>query len=261
MKYYFAYGADLNGEEFEKECPSLEKIASARLDDYEFFVDESGVPNIKKFAGGRVYGGIWEISDADFERLYLLHGTGIKQVHAKTEKRFCDRKLPADIEVFARIRNPPLLGICTNASLQDLFYGALDFSLPEFYIEYTQRFYAKHVFVYSELLRGYANDYIAEKMKIKMAGIAQTCEEYFTEKTLRGEPVLNGNSGEMARVAGILYRLKSMRQLDFFDGIFANRKFFRRYPIRVKKIRKDFVYAWCYFKEESSNLGILEVME
>ena len=48
MKYYFAYGADLNSEIFEKICPSLEKIASARLDDYEFFVDESGKPNIKK---------------------------------------------------------------------------------------------------------------------------------------------------------------------------------------------------------------------
>ena len=152
MKYYFAYGADLNSEIFDKICPSLEKIASARLDDYEFFVDESGKPNIKKSVNEHVYGGIWRISDSDFNNLESPYSLGLLQTNVKIEKSFCSGGIPKDAEIFTCINKSSSFGICKDASLQDLFYGALDFDLPEFYLEFTQRFYAKYVFIYSKLL-------------------------------------------------------------------------------------------------------------
>lgn len=183
MKYYFAYGADLNGEEFEKICPSLEKIASARLDDYEFFLDESGKPNIKKSANKHVYGGIWRISDSDFNNLESPRTLGLLQTNVKIEKSFCSGGIPKDAEIFTCINKSSSFGICKDASLQDLFYGALDFDLPETYLEFTQRFYAKYVFIYSKLLMGYENDYITKKLKIKEIGRCQTCEKYNIEKS------------------------------------------------------------------------------
>ena len=260
MKYYFAYGADLNGEEFEKICPSLEKIASARLDDYEFFLDESGKPNIKKSANKHVYGGIWRISDSDFNNLESPYSLGLLQTNVKIEKSFCGEGIPKDAEIFTCINKSSSFGICKDASLQDLFYGALDFDLPETYLEFTQRFYAKYVFIYSKLLMGYENDYITKKLKIKEIGRCQTCEKYNIEKS-DGKTILKNVPSELTRGKGFVYKLNNMRQLDFFDGIFANREFFRRYPIRIKTTQGEIFLAWCYFKEEPLNLGILEVME
>lgn len=260
MKYYFAYGADLNGEEFEKRCPSLEKIASARLVDYEFFVDESGNPDIKKSASEHVYGGIWRMSDSDFKKLAHPFNLGLVGMLIKIERYFCDEKIPNGTEIFTSIKESSNLGICSGAALQNLFYGALDFSLPELYIEYTQRFYAKHIFIYSKLLMGYTNDYIASKLKIKEVGAGQTYDKYNKEKN-GGRIIPKNIPGEMAHLKGVIYQLVNMRQLAFFDGIFANRKFFRRYPIRVKISKGEIFLAWCYFKEEPLNLGIIEIME
>ena len=260
MKYYFAYGYDLNGEEFEKNCPSLIRIASARLEDYKFFVDELGKTNIKTSVGKSVYGGIWKISDSDFKRLENKTDLLLTSVPVKIERYFCEEIIPNDAEIFTVIRKSNRLGICSDASLQDLFYGALDFGLPESYLEFTQRFYAKHIFIYSKLLIGYDNDYITDKLKIKKLAKAQTCSNYKRVR-YKQEILLYNIDDDKLSTEGMVYQFDNMKALEFFDGIFANRKFFRRYPIRVKTTQNEIVLAWCYFKEESLNLGIIEIME
>lgn len=260
MKYYFAYGSDLNGEEFEKFCPSLTKIASARLEDYEFFVDESGKPNIKRSEGASVYGGIWKISDLDFKRLENESNSLFVPTSIKIEKYFCEEIISNNADIFTAIRKSKKLGICADESLQDLFFGALDFKLPEDYIEFTQRFYTKHIFIYSKLLAGYDNDYIADKLNLKKADMAYTCSKYARQKIER-DVLINNICDDGMPIRGIVYSLNDMKSLGFFDGIFANRKFFRRYPIRVKTTHGEVIRVWCYFKEESLNLGIIEIME
>ena len=260
MKYYFAYGYDLNGEEFEKNCPSLQKIASAKLEDYDFFVDSFGKPNIKKSVRDCVYGGIWKISDSDFKRLENETDLLLTSVPVKIERYFCEEIIPNNTKVFTVIRKSKELGTCSDASLQDLFYGALDFGLPESYLEFTQRFYAKHIFIYSKLLIGYDNDYITDKLKIKKLAKAQTCSNYKRVR-YKQEILLYNIDDDKLSTEGMVYQFDNMKALEFFDGIFANRKFFRRYPIRVKTTQNEIVLAWCYFKEESLNLGIIEIME
>ena len=260
MKYYFAYGYDLNGEEFEKNCPSLQKIASAKLEDYDFFVDSFGKPNIKKSVRDCVYGGIWKISDSDFKRLENKSDSLCVLPSIKIEKYFCEEIIPNNAEIFTVIKKSKELGICTDSSLQDLFYGALDFGLPETYLEFTQRFYAKHIFISSKLLSGYDNDYIMDKLNLKKVDIAYSCSKYARQKNER-DVLINNISDDGLSIRGIVYSFNDIKLLDFFDGIFANRKFFRRYPIRVRTIQEEVIWAWCYFKEESLNLGIIEIME
>ncbi len=260
MKNYFAYGADLNGEEFEKLCPSLKKIASACLDNWEFFVDEFGTTNIKASEERFVWGGVWQISDKDFEKLKSVYSSEMIELSVRIEKIFSDKETSRETKVFTKVGKSQKGGICTDCTLQDLFYGGLDFKLPEDYLEFTQRFYANNVFIHSELLRGYENDYIADKLAITPVGVGETCETYVREKSGK-EILLKNIPYGKHRTKGIIYKLNDMKALVFFDGIFANRKFFRRYPIRIKTSDGEIILAWCYFKEETLNLGILEVME
>src|SRR3989344_5905967 len=72
---YFAYGANMNHGKMEIRCPGYKFIGRAQLSDYQFVYDGKskvrggGVGNIIPKAGSVVWGGLYEINQADLNSL------------------------------------------------------------------------------------------------------------------------------------------------------------------------------------------------
>lgn len=262
--YYFAYSANLNSEIMTKLCPSAMAIASARLKDSDFFVDSSGLPNIREKIGSFVYGVIYKLSNKDIDKLNPEKLKKLKYSHVEILRNPISKKLEecdfAKKPIFTDVCLNKRVGYPMGSVLQDVFYGALEFKIPETYIDYTQRFYAQHIFLYSRLLAAYENDFAMKYFGFRKIGLAFTEGRYKkveNKKNTYLENIMEGGN----KIMGCLYKINDFNALSHLDGIFANRRLYRRYPIRIAYGENKAIRAWCYFKEKSKNLGVLEIME
>lgn len=73
MKYYFAYGSNLNKEQMKMRCPSATVRGSSVIEDY-MLVFRRGVLTIEPSKGDCVPVGIWKITDDDERRLDVYEG-------------------------------------------------------------------------------------------------------------------------------------------------------------------------------------------
>ncbi len=74
MKYYLAYGSNLNKGQMEKRCPGAVPVGTMMLKGYELLFKGCGVLTIEKKRGGRVPLGIWEVNDGHEKSLDLYEG-------------------------------------------------------------------------------------------------------------------------------------------------------------------------------------------
>ena len=78
--YYFAYGTDLGHETMKKICPDCKPLFPAELPNYKLAFTgwerkwRGGIATIRPFRGGRVMGGVYEISDRDMKLLDRQQG-------------------------------------------------------------------------------------------------------------------------------------------------------------------------------------------
>lgn len=80
-KLYFAYGSNLNVEQFFRRCPAAKRFSRCGLPDYVLFFD--GVADIRPQPGGMVEGAIYEITDRC--ELALDRYEGFPHLYGKTE--------------------------------------------------------------------------------------------------------------------------------------------------------------------------------
>lgn len=73
MKYYLAYGSNLNMGQMQQRCPDAVPITSAVILDYRLLF-RRGVATIEPKKGCSVPVGIWKISDADEKELDRYEG-------------------------------------------------------------------------------------------------------------------------------------------------------------------------------------------
>ena len=73
MKYYLAYGSNLNKEQMAHRCPGAEPIGAALINDYEL-VFRRGYLTIEPHEGAAVPVGIWRISDENEKALDRYEG-------------------------------------------------------------------------------------------------------------------------------------------------------------------------------------------
>ena len=72
MKYYLAYGSNLNKEQMQKRCPDAVPVGTMVLKGYELRF--RGPLTIVKKKGGRVPLGIWQVSEEDEKSLDRYEG-------------------------------------------------------------------------------------------------------------------------------------------------------------------------------------------
>lgn len=72
MKYYIAYGSNLNKRQMKHRCPDAVPVGSATIPDYELVF--RGVATIEPKSGASVQCGIWKISAEDEKSLDRYEG-------------------------------------------------------------------------------------------------------------------------------------------------------------------------------------------
>jgi len=74
-RLYFAYGSNMDEDQMHERCPSAEKVGVAVLRDHRLVFNrrgsyrDGGVASVVPESGQRVYGVVWRIGAAEFERL------------------------------------------------------------------------------------------------------------------------------------------------------------------------------------------------
>ena len=77
MRYYLAYGSNLNIQQMQTRCPSAKPVGSVPLDGYELLFrgrNGSAVATIEPKVGGVVPCGLWLITDKDEASLDCYEG-------------------------------------------------------------------------------------------------------------------------------------------------------------------------------------------
>ena len=74
-QYYFSYAADMNETRMARLCPNVEPINKARVYDYRFLINSSGVATIEPYKGAYVEGLLWSVFPEDLEVLDRYHGS------------------------------------------------------------------------------------------------------------------------------------------------------------------------------------------
>ena len=129
MKYYLAYGSNLNKEQMGRRCPGAIPVGTMMLEGYELAFRMPGVLTIDEKEGGKVPVGIWKVDEQ--HEMALDYYEGFPRVYYKKEVRIPKRK-----KGFVYIMNEGRELFGTNDYYYDICkQGYKDFGLDEKYLE------------------------------------------------------------------------------------------------------------------------------
>ncbi|EKM82448.1 hypothetical protein AGABI1DRAFT_117923 [Agaricus bisporus var. burnettii JB137-S8] len=66
---YFGYGSNMWIDQMDRRCPENKYLGIARLADWKWFICEKGYANVVRSPGDEVWGLVYEISEADEQKL------------------------------------------------------------------------------------------------------------------------------------------------------------------------------------------------
>lgn len=127
MKYYLAYGSNLNKEQMQKRCPGAVPVGAMVLKGYELRF--RGPLTIVKKKGGRVPLGIWQVNEEHEKALDRYEG--FPTFYYKKEVI-----IPGDKTAFIYIMNERMSSRTTTRHYYDVCaQGYKDFGLDEKYLK------------------------------------------------------------------------------------------------------------------------------
>lgn len=127
MKYYLAYGSNLNKQQMEKRCPGAVPVGTMVLKGYELVF--KGLLTIEKKRGGRVPLGIWQVNEEHEKALDRYEG--FPTFYYKKEVI-----IPGDKTAFIYIMNERMSSRTTTRHYYDVCaQGYKDFGLDEKYLK------------------------------------------------------------------------------------------------------------------------------
>lgn len=139
MRYYLAYGSNLNMKQMSRRCPDARPVGTAVIKDYELLFKGSRTGaflTIEPKKGARVPVGVWEVSDDDVRNLDIYEGcpTFYYRTEVNLEmKPFKGRK--EFIEAFVYIMHEErVIEIPSNAYMETCFVGYTNFGFNHGYL-------------------------------------------------------------------------------------------------------------------------------
>ena len=127
MKYYLAYGSNLNKEQMQKRCPGAVPVGTMTLKGFE--LKFKGPLTIEKKNGGRVPLGIWQVNEEHEKALDRYEG--FPTFYYKKEVI-----IPGDKTAFIYIMNERMSSRTTTRHYYDVCaQGYKDFGLDEKYLK------------------------------------------------------------------------------------------------------------------------------
>ena len=129
MKYYLAYGSNLNKEQMHMRCPGAVPIGTMLLKGFELQFRSPGVLTIEEKAEGKVPIGIWKVDEQHEKALYRYEG--YPRVYYKKEV-----EISKDRKAFVYIMNEGRQLCGTSLNYYDICRrGYKDFGLDEKYLK------------------------------------------------------------------------------------------------------------------------------
>ena len=128
---YFAYGSNLDPEQMDWRCPDAIALGAARLEDWAWRIGGRGYATVSPSPGAQVWGGVWNVSDADLARLDRYEGVA-GGLYRREFVTVMAEDLP--VELLLYIENYDDHGLPRPNYLERIIAGARWFDLPQAWI-------------------------------------------------------------------------------------------------------------------------------
>jgi gamma-glutamylcyclotransferase (GGCT)/AIG2-like uncharacterized protein YtfP len=130
MRYtlYFAYGSNMNEQQFRERCPSSHFLCRAKLPDYRFIITSRGYANILKKEDSTVYGVLCAITESDEKELDRREGV-YRNIYRR-EWLPVITEFGYAISSLVYVDNTEDEGVPNNGYLEKVLEGARRHSLP-----------------------------------------------------------------------------------------------------------------------------------
>ena len=132
---YFAYGSNLCVRQMAQRCPDAADPRPATLADHDWLINERGVATVERFAGARVHGVVWQLSDYDLATLDSAEGVPVRYRRDELTVDTDSGPTTAWVYIDHRVEaGPPRPGY-----LERILDGARHHGLPHRWIEFLER--------------------------------------------------------------------------------------------------------------------------
>ena len=140
MKYYAAYGSNLNVEQMARRCPGAKLLGTAWLEDWQLLFKGSKTGSyltIEPQKGYQVPVGIWEIGEEDEYRLDIYEGYPDFYTKQEQTLKVCleDGTIKRVKVFFYAMPTSAKLGLPSKRYLQTCLDGYWDFGFDPVYLE------------------------------------------------------------------------------------------------------------------------------
>lgn len=244
----FAYGSNMDPDQFRERCPGSEVVGIAVLHDFHWCITDRGVASVRSHPGGRVFGVLLRLTAKDETRLDVCEG-----VHAGFYLR---RILPVEmasggsVDALVYIAEDVGYGKPRPGYLERVLAGARHHGLPDGAIAEIASWGQSTpdpsactvpVFVYGTLKRGHCNHvYIADGVYV---GDAETVDRFALH--VHGLPRVDRHN-PVSPIHGELYRVTA-NMLAEIDRLEGHPHCYRRGLVPVRLVDGTVAPAWLYF--------------
>lgn len=132
---YFAYGSNLCAHQMASRCPDAGAPRPAVLSDHNWLINQRGVATVEPFAGNKVHGVLWQLSERDLVRLDSAEGVPVRYRRERLTVHTDDTALPAWVYIDHRV----MPGRPRPGYLPRVIDGARHHGLPQRWIDYLHR--------------------------------------------------------------------------------------------------------------------------
>ena len=122
-------------------CPDAQLLGPASLENHKFIIDEAGYASVEYESGSTVFGILWAVSPADFNRLDLREGLriGSYRKDAVTVTPLM-RPFDGEIEVVVYISNRPEAHVPAEGYIEEIIDGMISGGVSRDQIAYLYEF-------------------------------------------------------------------------------------------------------------------------
>lgn len=132
---YFAYGSNLCAQQMARRCPDAVGPCPATLADHDWLINQRGVATVEPFAGSRVHGVLWRISEEDLTALDRAEGVPVRYRRDRLTVHTADGPAPAWVYIDHRVQP----GAPRPGYLERIIGAAVQHELPQPWIEFLCR--------------------------------------------------------------------------------------------------------------------------
>lgn len=133
LRYYFAYGSNMDEQQMYRRCMCPELMGLATLPGWRFRINSRGVATVVPEDGSTVYGVLWVIDEEDEQRLNRYEGVDAGYYVKRTETVYGEGEVALEALLYVATDDEP--GSPRPGYLEWIVAAACRHGLPPWYVE------------------------------------------------------------------------------------------------------------------------------